>query len=132
MNKEIVNSEVVINKNVTGEMGMETSLVNSEEKDSKKVSKKKKEVNEEHISNKEQNKFFIKVSKDSDSKEMVLNLVTLKNLKSDNLKIILKDLVLRLCQNETVRTYKKQGSPSGIKLLFIHFFETGTMICARP
>lgn len=39
INKEIINSEEVINKKVTGEMRMEMRPVNIEEKVSEKVSK---------------------------------------------------------------------------------------------
>ncbi len=78
-----------------------------EEEIIKNKGRKKKEISEEINSNKEQNKFFIDVSKDSESKEMILNLLTQANSKSYGKEIILKDLVLMSLPKLTVKDIEK-------------------------
>ncbi len=60
----------------------------------KKRGPKKKEKNEEIQDSKEQNKFFIDVSKEVESKEVIHNLLQQANSKSYGREITLKDLVL--------------------------------------
>jgi hypothetical protein len=69
--------------------------------------RKKKEVNEEAQANKEQNKFFIDVSKDSESKEMILSLLAQVNNKNYGREIILKDLVLVALPKLTAKELEK-------------------------
>jgi hypothetical protein len=87
------------------EMGKEQASM--EEEIIKNKGRKKKEISEEINSNKEQNKFFIDVSKDSESKEMILNLLTQANSKSYGKEIILKDLVLMSLPKLTVKDIEK-------------------------
>ena len=86
-------------------MGKEQASM--EEEIIKNKGRKKKEISEEINSNKEQNKFFIDVSKDSESKEMILNLLTQANSKSYGKEIILKDLVLMALPKLTVKDIEK-------------------------
>ncbi|HXH74379.1 MAG TPA: hypothetical protein VNJ08_05415 [Bacteriovoracaceae bacterium] len=75
---------------------------------------KKKELNEEVQENKEQNKFFIDLSKDSESRQMILSLLTQANNKSHGREIILKDLVLAALPKLTSKEIEKiqEGSLS--------------------
>lgn len=73
----------------------------------KNKGRKKKEVNEEAQANKEQNKFFIDVSKDSESKEMILSLLAQVNNKNYGREIILKDLVLVALPKLTAKELEK-------------------------
>lgn len=73
---------------------MEELVMDGKEEQIKRRGRKKKELNEEVNSSKEQNKFFIDVSKDTESKEMILSLLNQANSKSYGREIILKDLVL--------------------------------------
>lgn len=87
------------------DMGKEQASM--EEEIIKNKGRKKKEMSEEINSNKEQNKFFIDVSKDSESKEMILNLLAQANSKSYGKEIILKDLVLMALPKLTVKDIEK-------------------------
>ncbi len=87
------------------DMGKEQASM--EEEIIKNKGRKKKEVSEEINSNKEQNKFFIDVSKDSESKEMILNLLAQANSKSYGKEIILKDLVLMALPKLTAKDIEK-------------------------
>ena len=64
-------------------------------------------MNEENNANKEQNKFFIDVSKDQESKEMILNLLSQINSKSYGREIILKDLVLAALPKLTTKDLER-------------------------
>ncbi|MFP5386977.1 MAG: hypothetical protein ACLGHN_12925 [Bacteriovoracia bacterium] len=86
---------------------MQEELANKEEGKEKRKGRKKKEMNEEIITNKEQNKFFIDVSKDSESKEMILNLLSQANTKSYGREIILKDLILVALPKLTTKDIEK-------------------------
>lgn len=86
-------------------MGKEQASM--EEEIIKNKGRKKKDMSEEINSNKEQNKFFIDVSKDSESKEMILNLLTQANSKSYGKEIILKDLVLMALPKLTIKDIEK-------------------------
>jgi len=86
-------------------MGKEQASM--EEEIIKNKGRKKKEMSEEINSNKEQNKFFIDVSKDSESKEMILNLLAQANSKSYGKEIILKDLVLMALPKLTAKDIEK-------------------------
>jgi len=87
------------------DMGKEQASM--EEEIIKNKGRKKKEMSEEINSNKEQNKFFIDVSKDSESKEMILNLLAQANSKSYGKEIILKDLVLMALPKLTAKDIEK-------------------------
>ena len=87
------------------DMGKEQASM--EEEIIKNKGRKRKEMSEEINSNKEQNKFFIDVSKDSESKEMILNLLAQANSKSYGKEIILKDLVLMALPKLTVKDIEK-------------------------
>lgn len=98
--------EVGNNKNMENKMGRESGSGDEENtkrdegtKDTKegnhKTGKRKpKEKSQEDMHAKEQNKFFVDVSKDSESRDMILNLLAQANKKEHGREIILKDLVL--------------------------------------
>lgn len=86
---------------------MQEELATKEEGKEKRKGRKKKELNEEINTNKEQNKFFIDVSKDSESKEMILNLLAQVNSKYYGREIILKDLVLFSLPKLTTKDLEK-------------------------
>jgi hypothetical protein len=90
-----------------GEGKMQEEVANKEAGKEKRKGRKKKEMNEEVNTNKEQNKFFIDVSKDSESKEMILNLLAQANSKSYGREIILKDLVLFSLPKLTTKDLEK-------------------------
>ncbi|MFP5491738.1 MAG: hypothetical protein ACLGG0_09560 [Bacteriovoracia bacterium] len=73
---------------------MNTNEIVTEEGTKKRKGRKKKESNEGDQASKEQNKFFIDVSKDAESKEMLLSLLAQVNNKTYGREIILKDLIL--------------------------------------
>lgn len=89
------------------ETRMEQGKAFKEKGIAKKRGRKKKELNEENNANKEQNKFFIDVSKDQESKEMILNLLSQINSKSYGREIILKDLVLAALPKLTAKDLEK-------------------------
>lgn len=95
------------NLKVTSETEMEQGKAYKEKGIGKKRGRKKKELNEEINASKEQNKFFIDVSKDPESKEMILNLLAQMNSKSYGREIILKDLVLAALPKLTTKDLEK-------------------------
>ena len=108
MDEEIMEIEIgKINISTGGGRNMRKEQAYMEEEIIKKKGRKKKEISEEINSNKEQNKFFIDVSKDSESKEIILNLLTQANSKSHGKEIILKDLVLMSLPKLTVKDIEK-------------------------
>lgn len=108
MNEEIAKKEIEkIKFNNRSEDEMESGKAFKEEGIKKKRGRKKKELNEESNTNKEQNKFFIDVSKDPESKEMILNLLAQMNSKSYGREIILKDLVLAALPKLTTKDLEK-------------------------
>lgn len=70
-----------------------------------KEKRKKKNGNQEN--QKEQNKFFVDVSKDLESREMILNLLAQANRKEHGREIILKDLVLVALPKLTAKDIEK-------------------------
>lgn len=95
------------NLKVTSEREMEQGKAYKEKGIGKKRGRKKKELNEEINASKEQNKFFIDVSKDPESKEMILNLLAQMNSKSYGREIILKDLVIAALPKLTAKDLEK-------------------------
>ena len=96
--------EGFINGEGEGFMNTELEKVEGERK---RRGRKKKEMNEEINSIKEQNKFFIDVSKDIESKEMLLSLLAQVNNKTYGREIILKDLILAALPKLTVKDLEK-------------------------
>lgn len=86
------------NENVMGmgkEMGRETNEITNEKNvKEKKQDRKTRIKDQENQISREQNKFFVDVSKDHESREMILNLLVQANKKEHGREIILKDLVL--------------------------------------
>lgn len=60
----------------------------------KKRGRKKKESSEEEKNQKDQDKFFVDVSKDQDQRQLIQNFLNQANNKSYGREVILKDLVL--------------------------------------
>lgn len=81
-------------------------LVGSEQV-KKRRGRKPKGVNEEVQENEEQNKFFIDVSKEPESKEVITSILAQANNKSHGRKIILKDLVLLAIPKLTQKDIEK-------------------------
>ena len=98
---EEINMEV---RNMELEKGNENEEVNRRTKKEEtkqktgeakgKRGRKKKIRSDEDNNSREQNKFFIDVSKDQENKEMILNMLAQANEKVHGREIILKDLVL--------------------------------------
>ncbi len=86
-------------------MGEEKLIGIGEEK--KKRGRKPKGVNEEVQENEEQNKFFIDVSKEPESKELITSILVQANNKTHGRKIILKDLVLLALPKLTQKDIEK-------------------------
>lgn len=81
------------NKTGTGTREREKEENGERGKEQKKRRKRNTE-SQENQNTKEQNKFFVDVSKDNESREMILNLLAQANNKIHGREIILKDLVL--------------------------------------
>lgn len=79
-----------------------------------KKRKERKNKNEEEQNQRDQNKFFIDVSKEAESKEMILKLLAEANNKSYGREIILKDLVILALPKLTQKDVEKiqEGSLS--------------------
>jgi hypothetical protein len=67
---------------------------NKGEGNKRKGTRRQNEQGQESTYSKEQNKFFVDVSKDAESRDMILNLLGQANKKEHGREIILKDLVL--------------------------------------
>ena len=93
MSKEIKikNNEIKEGKE---ERFMEGKDIGEEKVIKKKRGRKKKEGNEEEKKTKDKNKFFIDVSKEIESKELICSLLDQSNLKTYGVEITLKDLVV--------------------------------------
>jgi len=73
----------------------------------RKRGRKKKESNEEAENKKEQDKFFIDVSKDQEGQEIILNALGQANNKSYGRGVILKDLILLSLPKLTTKDFEK-------------------------
>ena len=98
---EMVNDSEIDNKigNGTGTEREENTkesegTKNKGEVNKRKGTRKQNEQGQEVTNSKEQNKFFVDVSKDAESRDMILNLLGQANKKEHGREIILKDLVL--------------------------------------
>lgn len=80
---------------------------NKGEEGKKKRGRKKKNVMADEIITKEQNKFFIDVSKEPETREMFLNMLAQANQKEHGREIILKDLVLAALPKLTPKDLEK-------------------------
>ncbi len=100
-----MNNEKYKEKNEMGEGG-EGKIGNKEEGKKKRGRKKKNEGVEEN-NPKEQNKFFIDVSKEPENKEMILTVLAQANQKEHGREIILKDLVLAALPKLTTKDVEK-------------------------
>lgn len=100
-----MNNEKYKEKNEMGEGG-EGKIENKEEGKKKRGRKKKNEGVEEN-NPKEQNKFFIDVSKEQENKEMILAVLAQANQKEHGREIILKDLVLAALPKLTTKDVEK-------------------------
>jgi hypothetical protein len=98
---EIVNDSKIENKMGRGMgTGEEENTKESEgtknkgERNKRKEARKQNNQGQEDTKSKEQNKFFVDVSKDAEARDMILNLLGQANKKEHGREIILKDLVL--------------------------------------
>ena len=82
-------------------------IKNGEEEGKKKRGRKKKNQSADESSTKEQNKFFIDVSKEPENREMFLNMLAQANEKEHGREIILKDLVLLALPKLTPKDIEK-------------------------
>jgi hypothetical protein len=73
----------------------------------KKKGRKSKRVIEETVNFKEQNKFFIDVSKDHESRDLIINLLAQANNKTYGREIMLKDLLISVLPKITNKDIDK-------------------------
>lgn len=99
----------------TGKLGSETKSKEDQNKEKEngepgREQKRKRKTtpgDQENQNQKEQNKFFVDVSKDSESREMILRLLEQANKKEHGREIILKDLVLVALPKLTAKDIEK-------------------------
>lgn len=98
---EMVNNSEIENKMGRGKgTGEEENTKEDEgtknkgEGNRRKGTRKQKEEDQGKTNTKEQNKFFVDVSKETEARDMILNLLGQANKKEHGREIILKDLVL--------------------------------------
>jgi hypothetical protein len=89
------------------EKSMEVEMENFEEKVMKKRGRRPKGSHEEIQEIKEQNKFFIDVSKDHESRDLIINLLAQANNKTYGKEIMLKDLLISVLPKITNKDIDK-------------------------